>query len=66
MPEIMTLKELCTYLRISPATAYRMLYKHQLPGFQVGTNPRTGVWRFERQQIDRWMETRQQRQGKEA
>jgi excisionase family DNA binding protein len=49
--EILTLKELATYLKIAERTLYRLAQEHQLPAFKVG-----GSWRFRRADIDRWIE----------
>jgi excisionase family DNA binding protein len=34
---------------LSPATIYRLLRRHQIPAFRVGSD-----WRFNIEQIDRW------------
>jgi excisionase family DNA binding protein len=44
----MTLKELAAYLKIHPATVYRLLRRKALPGFKMGD------WRFNLEQIDQW------------
>ncbi len=46
---VLTVREVSEYLRVHPSTVYRMLRKHQLPGFRVG-----GDWRFTIDAIDRW------------
>jgi len=48
--EIMTAKEVATYLRIAEKTAYRFAIEGKIPGFRVGTS-----WRFKKSQIDEWI-----------
>ena len=48
---ILTVKELAEYLRIHPATIYKMLRRGEMPAFRIGTD-----WRFVRDDIDRWLE----------
>lgn len=49
--EILTIKDLSTYLKTSEKTIYRLLSKHQIPAFKVGT-----AWRFKKTVIDEWIE----------
>ena len=46
---VMTVRELAEYLRVHPATIYRLLRQGKLPGFRVGSD-----WRFSREAIDQW------------
>ena len=46
---ILTVKEMSEYLRVHPATIYRLVRTNQIPGFRVG-----GEWRFASENIDRW------------
>jgi excisionase family DNA binding protein len=46
---ILTIQDIAKYLRVHPATIYRLLKKKQLPAFKVGRD-----WRFSRESIDRW------------
>lgn len=55
--EILTLKELATYLKLTEKTAYRLASEGKLPGFKVG-----GSWRFKREDIVVWIE---EQKGKE-
>jgi excisionase family DNA binding protein len=50
--KVMTVQEVSSYLRVHPSTIYRMLKKHQLPAFRVGSD-----WRFTVDAIDKWRET---------
>lgn len=48
--EIITLEDLCEWLKIAPSTVYRHLYAGKLPGFKVGRH-----WRFSRESIETWV-----------
>jgi excisionase family DNA binding protein len=47
--KVMTVREVCAYLRVSRATIYRLLKEHQIPAFRLGSD-----WRFNIEEIDRW------------
>ena len=49
--DILTIREVADYLRITEKTAYRLAGSEKLPGFKVG-----GSWRFRRAEIDAWIE----------
>lgn len=49
--EILTLKELAEYLKLTEKTAYRLAAEGKLPGFKVG-----GSWRFRREDINAWIQ----------
>ncbi|MBJ7555457.1 methylation-associated defense system helix-turn-helix domain-containing protein MAD1 [Marinomonas spartinae] len=49
--EILTLKEVATYLKLAEKTAYKLAAEGKLPGFKVG-----GSWRFKQTDIERWIE----------
>ncbi|MEE3878334.1 methylation-associated defense system helix-turn-helix domain-containing protein MAD1 [Vibrio sp. YYF0003] len=49
--QILTLKEVATYLKLAEKTAYRLASEGKLPGFKVG-----GSWRFKREDLDTWIE----------
>ncbi|MEY9880852.1 helix-turn-helix domain-containing protein [Bradyrhizobium sp. USDA 329] len=51
--DIMTIRELAEYLKLTEKTAYRLAADRKIPGFKVG-----GAWRFRRGEIDRWIERR--------
>jgi len=48
--DIMTLPELCNYLKIKPITVYKHLAAGRLPGFKIGSG-----WRFRKSTIDAWI-----------
>ena len=45
----MTVKEMADYLGVHSSTIYKLLKKHQIPGFRVGSD-----WRFNVEEVDRW------------
>lgn len=48
--DIMTLKEVAAYLKITEKTAYRLTAEGKIPGFKVG-----GAWRFKRSDVESWI-----------
>lgn len=57
--DIMTIKEIASYLKITQKTAYRLTADGEIPGFKVG-----GAWRFRKQEIDAWINHRLKSSGK--
>ena len=49
--EILTLPEVAELPKVAEKTVYTMAQKGRLPAFKVG-----GQWRFQRVDIDRWIE----------
>jgi excisionase family DNA binding protein len=49
--DILTIREVADYLRITEKTAYRLAANETLPGFKVG-----GSWRFRKSEIESWIE----------
>ena len=47
---LMTVPEISRYLRLHPATVYRLAKAGQLPGFKIGDS-----WRFDPERVDRWL-----------
>ena len=52
--QIMTAAEVAEYLQIHLDTLYRLVRKHQIPAFKIGTEIR-----FHRAAIEKWMTDRQ-------
>jgi len=48
--EILTIKEIAAYLKVTERTIYRLSQAKTLPCFKVG-----GSWRFSRPDIDSWI-----------
>jgi excisionase family DNA binding protein len=44
------------YLQVAERTVYKLAWAGELPGFKVGN-----TWRFKREDIDRWIETKKRR-----
>ena len=53
MGEILTVKELATFLHCHPSTLYRLARRGQIPYFRLGSD-----FRFKRGAIDSWIEKR--------
>lgn len=51
--DIMTIREVAEYLKLTEKTAYRLAAEGKIPGFKIG-----GAWRFRRGEIDKWIEQR--------
>lgn len=51
--EILTLKDVATYLKLAEKTAYKLAAEGKLPGFKVG-----GSWRFKKSDIENWIEAK--------
>lgn len=49
--QILTIKEVADFLKLTEKTAYRLAAEGKLPGFKVG-----GGWRFKQSDIDAWIE----------
>ena len=48
--EILTIKEVAEYLKVTDRTIYRLAGAKRIPAFKVG-----GTWRFSRADIDAWI-----------
>ena len=48
--EILTIKQVAEYLKVTERTIYRLAAVKKIPAFKVG-----GTWRFSRADIDRWI-----------
>jgi excisionase family DNA binding protein len=47
--KVMTVREVSAYLHVHPGTIYKLLKRHQIPAFHVGSD-----WRFNIEMIDSW------------
>ncbi len=59
-PSMMTVPEVCQYLRISRATLYRLLRRSDIPAFRVSKRD----WRFAVQDLAGWVEKQSEESGK--
>lgn len=48
--EILTIKQVADYLKVTERTIYRLAAAKKIPAFKVG-----GTWRFSRADIDCWI-----------
>lgn len=48
--EILTIREVARYLKVTDRTIYRLAAAKKIPAFKVG-----GTWRFSRADIDVWI-----------
>jgi excisionase family DNA binding protein len=51
---IMTAEDVANYLKITPATVYRLAQKGELPGAKIGR-----VWRFRKEAIDNLLQEKE-------
>jgi len=50
IPRVLTAQEAATYLRITPATLYKLIHKGEIPAAKVGRQ-----WRFHLDLLDEWL-----------
>ena len=50
--QILTVKEVATYLKVNDRTIYRMAMSGKIPAFRVGSS-----WRFKSSEIGAWIES---------
>jgi excisionase family DNA binding protein len=51
MPEdILTIRKVADYLKVTERTLYRLVQDGKLPAFKVGNS-----WRFRREDLERWI-----------
>lgn len=53
--EILTIKQVADYLKVTERTIYRLAGAKKIPAFKVG-----GTWRFSRTDIDGWIKQQSQ------
>jgi len=56
----MTIDEHAAYLQVAKSTLYKLAQEGKVPGQKVGKH-----WRFSREAIDRWLESRDRSTGRE-
>ncbi len=54
--DILTVKEVADYLKLTERTLYRLVQEGKVPGFKVGSS-----WRFKGADIERWIEDQKKR-----
>jgi len=53
MTRLIDIDELADYLKLKKQTIYNWLHQRKITGIKVG-----GVWRFDRKEIDTWLNSR--------
>ena len=53
MPKLIDIDDLANYLKLRKQTIYNWLHQGKISGIKVG-----GVWRFDRREIDQWLESK--------
>ena len=53
---LMTLSEVANYLQLKERTLYQWAQQGWVPGFKLGN-----LWRFQREDIDRWIEAQKRK-----
>lgn len=48
--DVLTVREVAEYLRLSESTVYRLVQDGEIPGRKIG-----GTWRFSKQSLDEWL-----------
>ena len=49
MASVMTVRQVCAYLKVHQSTIYRLLKRSAIPAFKLGSD-----WRFNVESIDAW------------
>jgi excisionase family DNA binding protein len=47
--KVLTVAELCDYLRVHKTTVYRLIKRGEIPAFRIGSD-----WRFNIETIEKW------------
>lgn len=58
--KLLTVKDVAEYLQLDEHTVYRMARKGEIPAYKVA-----GQWRFKRELIEKWLETKTERKNDE-
>ena len=53
MPSLLDIDDLASYLKLRKQTIYNWLHQRKITGIKVG-----GVWRFDRREIESWLNSR--------
>jgi len=53
MPSLLDIDDLASYLKLRKQTIYNWLHQGKITGIKVG-----GVWRFDRREIESWLNSR--------
>ena len=50
--QILTIRELAEYLKLSLSTTYKLAQEGKIPGQKVGKH-----WRFRKETVDKWLDS---------
>lgn len=56
--QIMTVKDVASYLKLNERTVYRMAASGRIPAFKVG-----GSWRFQMAELQQWIQEQHNQAG---
>jgi len=59
MRNLLDVKDLARYLKLQKQTIYNWLNQRKITGIKIG-----GVWRFDKQEIDKWLKSQARRAKK--
>ncbi|MFZ5787404.1 MAG: methylation-associated defense system helix-turn-helix domain-containing protein MAD1 [Acidobacteriota bacterium] len=59
--DILTIREVADYLKVTERTLYRLAQEGKIPAFKVG-----GAWRFRRGDLEQWIKSQSQTEGEAA
>jgi len=59
--DILTIKQVADYLKVTERTLYRLAQEGKIPAFKVG-----GTWRFRRGDLDQWIRDQNQTENTRA
>jgi excisionase family DNA binding protein len=54
MAAVLTLEDVARFLSVHPSTVYRLVKKHSIPAFKIGSD-----WRFNQDSIEQWIKERE-------
>ena len=54
MSTVLKLEEAAEFLKVHPSTVYRLIKKHEIPAFRIGSD-----WRFNLESLERWIRERE-------
>jgi excisionase family DNA binding protein len=60
MKKLMDVDDLAKYLKLKKQTIYNWLNQRKISGIKLG-----GVWRFDRQEVDKWLRSKSRTVRKE-
>ena len=58
MGELLNVRELAKYLKLTKVTIYNYVKSGKIPGVKIGSR-----WRFDRDRIDEWLKSKEENGG---